>query len=59
VYDLSKTSIIQNAWKSRKGPMLHGWAYDVRNGLINDLKVSVSDDSEMDEVYRIEPTDIL
>jgi carbonic anhydrase len=52
VYDLSKTSIIQNSWSSRKGPTLHGWVYDIRNGLIKDLKVSVSDNSEIEEFYK-------
>jgi carbonic anhydrase len=54
VYDLGKTSIIQNAWQRRGGPYIHGWVYDVRNGLIKDLKVSMHDDSEMPDVYRFE-----
>src|SRR5690606_31062238 len=29
VFDLSKTSIIQNAWQSRQLPMIHGWVYDL------------------------------
>ena len=54
VYDLGKTSIIQNAWQKRGGPYVHGWVYDVSNGLIKDLKVSMHDDSEMPDVYRFE-----
>lgn len=54
VYDLGKTSIIQNSWQKRGGPYVHGWVYDVRNGLIKDLKVSMHDDSEMPDVYRFE-----
>ena len=54
VYHLSKTSIIQNAWKKRQGPFLHGWVYDLQNGLINDLKVTFSDDSELPEFYKFE-----
>ena len=53
VYDLSKTSIIQNAWANRKGPALHGWVYDIRHGLIKDLKVSVSDNSEIEHFFRV------
>src|SRR4029077_15426184 len=33
VYDLRKTSIIQNAWQKRGAPAVHGWVYDIRNGL--------------------------
>jgi carbonic anhydrase len=54
VYDLGKTSIIQNAWQKRGRPYIHGWVYDIRNGLIKDLNVSMHDDSEMPDVYRFE-----
>jgi carbonic anhydrase len=54
VYDLGKTSIIQNSWEKRGGPYVHGWIYDVRNGLIKDLKVTMHEDSEMPDVYRFE-----
>jgi len=54
VYDLGKTSIIQNSWQKRGGPYVHGWVYDVGNGIIKDLKVSMHDDSEMPEVYKFE-----
>jgi carbonic anhydrase len=52
VYNLSKTTIIQNAWASRKGPLIHGWVYDIRYGLIKDLKVTVSDNAEIGAIYR-------
>jgi len=54
VYDLSKTSIVQNAWQKRGWPYLHGWVYDIRNGIINDLNVSYHDNSEMPEVFKFE-----
>lgn len=55
VYDLGKTSIIQNAWQRRGGfPYIHGWVYNVANGVIKDLKVSMHDDSEMPDVYKFE-----
>lgn len=54
VYDLGKTSIIQNAWQKRRAPAVHGWVYDIRNGVIKDLKVSMSSDEEMPDVYRFE-----
>ena len=54
VYDLGKTSIVQDAWQKRGAPYVHGWIYDVANGLIKDLKVSMHDDSEMPDVYKFE-----
>lgn len=35
VMNLAKTSIIQNAWKQDKIPFLHGWVYDLRDGIVN------------------------
>ena len=35
VMNLAKTSIIQNAWKQNNIPHLHGWVYDLRDGIVN------------------------
>ncbi len=53
VFDLSKTSIIQNAWRTRDLPMVHGWVYDVRTGIIEDLKVSLHCKSRLPKIYNI------
>ena len=34
VMNLSKTSIVQKAWKQTNCPDLHGWVYDLRDGII-------------------------
>jgi carbonic anhydrase len=52
VFDLSKTSIIQNAWKDRNQPIVHGWVYSLKTGLINDLKVSMDSQADLPEIYR-------
>lgn len=54
VYDLGKTSIIQNSWQKRGGPYVHGWVYELQTGIIKDLKVSMHDDSEMPDVFKFE-----
>jgi carbonic anhydrase len=54
VYDLVKTSIIQNSWEKRNGPFLHGWVYDIRDGLIKDLGVNFHNNSEIPEVFKFE-----
>jgi carbonic anhydrase len=54
VYHLCKTSIIQNAWESRKGPYVHGWVYNIEDGVIKDLKVTFHENSELPEVYKFE-----
>ncbi|HEX6364154.1 MAG TPA: carbonate dehydratase, partial [Albitalea sp.] len=40
VYNLGKTSIIQRAWHERRAPEIHGWVYDMHDGLIRDLGVN-------------------
>ena len=54
VYDLSKTSIIQNSWTRSKLPYIHGWVYDIRNGIIKDLKCSVNENNDLPKVYQFE-----
>lgn len=54
VYDLVKTSIIQNSWQKRELPYVHGWIYDIRNGLIKDLKVSIKSNSDIPSVYKFD-----
>jgi len=51
VYDLCKTSIIQNAWTRNKRPYIHGVVYDLNNGLLVDLNCTVRDNSEMPNIY--------
>lgn len=54
VYNLSKTSIIQKAWEKRQQPHLHGWVYDLSNGFIRDLGVTVRDNTDMASIYKFD-----
>jgi carbonic anhydrase len=51
VRNLAKTSIIQNARKGDKPPRLHGLVYDIKEGLLTDLKVEDNMISEFDHIY--------
>ena len=53
VLDLSKTSIVQNAWKNGQELHLHGWVYGLNSGLVNDLGVNFSCDKDLDAVYQL------
>ena len=53
VYNLCKTSIIQNVWASAGQEILiHGWVYDLGTGFIKDLEVSQGDNANMSEVFK-------
>jgi carbonic anhydrase len=58
VFDLTKTSTIQNAWEKRQSPQVHGWVYDINNGIIIDLDVTVKDNSELSEVFKFQQSKI-
>ncbi len=53
VYDLAKTSIIQQAWRKGQEIEIHGWVYSLANGIIKDLDVSFSNDSQLEETYKL------
>ena len=54
VFDLTKTSIVQNAWLNKKKLAVHGLVYDLKNGILNDLDASVDDISELPKYYRVD-----
>lgn len=53
VLGLVKTTIIQNAWRDRRSPMVHGWIYDIKTGLIKDLGVTFDSGSILPPIYRV------
>lgn len=53
VYDLAKTSIVQNAWKNGQSVSIHGWVYGVGSGVIKDLGANIESNETLDEVYQL------
>jgi carbonic anhydrase len=52
VHDLGKTTIVQNAWNRDQPLHIHGWVYDIKTGLINDLNVSFTCPKDLHSVYH-------
>jgi carbonic anhydrase len=52
VYNLCKTSIVQNAWKNGQQIGVHGWVYSLKTGIITDMKVSAYDNANMQNVFK-------
>lgn len=52
VMDLSKTSIIQNAWTNKQPLHIHGWVYDIHNGIIKDLEVTYTGIEDLHAIYQ-------
>lgn len=53
VHDLGKTSIVQNAWKKKQPLHIHGWVYDLSDGLIKDLDVTFTCAKDLHNVYHL------
>lgn len=53
VKNLSKTTIVQRAWKNFQMPHLHGWVFDMKTGLINEVMEIVAC-SEVDPIFKYE-----
>jgi carbonic anhydrase len=58
VNDLGKTSIVQNAWKNNQPLHIHGWVYDLKDGLINDLNVTFKSAKDLHTVYHLDSAHI-
>jgi carbonic anhydrase len=54
VLDLGKTSIVQNAWKMNQNLHLHGWVYDIHDGIIKDLDVTITGLQDLQDIYHFE-----
>lgn len=52
VKHLCKTTIVQNAWKNKQPLHVHGWIYDIHDGLLDELVSAVSDTDILHNVYK-------
>src|SRR5262249_39513002 len=51
VFNLSKTVIIQKAWRNENRPDLHGWVYDLHDGLIKPI-IEMNAGTDIDPLYE-------
>lgn len=54
VYNLCKTTIIQNAWKERSDLEVHGWVIQLDSGFVKDLNVSCCNASNLGKVFELD-----
>ena len=52
VYNLGKTSIVQNAWKRGARPYIHGWVFDLNSGYVRPQTSMINNDAAMQEVCK-------
>jgi carbonic anhydrase len=51
VMNLSKTSIIQRAWKYEQRPLIHGWVYGLEDGILKEI-FKMDHNAEIEDIYR-------
>lgn len=54
VFNLAKTSIVQNAWANGQKLFLHGWVYGLNSGYVTDLDVNLSSNDELKGVFKLD-----
>lgn len=54
VLDLGKTTIVQNAWERNQPLHIHGWVYDIHDGIIKDLEVTFRTMADLPVLYRLD-----
>lgn len=46
VSNLAKTTIVQKSWKESQAPLLHGWVFDMKTGLLKEI-------TRLDHTYQV------
>ena len=52
VFNVGRTTIVQNAWERGQELVVHGWIYDLKDGLLRDLGVSIDNAQGLAAAYH-------
>jgi carbonic anhydrase len=51
VSNVSRTTIVQNAWARGQELAVHGWIYGIADGLLRDLEICITNRTELAPAY--------
>jgi carbonic anhydrase len=51
VMNVAQSTVVQDAWARGQDLTLHGWIYGLRDGLLQDLRMTVDRQVNLDDVY--------
>ncbi|MEZ6189398.1 MAG: carbonate dehydratase [Planctomycetota bacterium] len=54
VANLGVTTIVQDAWARGQDLTIHGWVYSLKNGLLKDLDLCISNNTQLRQAYRLQ-----
>ncbi|HET9479741.1 MAG TPA: carbonate dehydratase [Pyrinomonadaceae bacterium] len=52
VINVSRTTIVQNAWQRRQELVVHGWIYGLQDGLLRDLGITIDNAGGLAAAHR-------
>ncbi|KAB2901032.1 MAG: carbonate dehydratase [Burkholderiaceae bacterium] len=52
VVNIAQTTVMQDAWARGQQVTLHGWCYGLKDGLINNLHMTVAGNDGLDSLYK-------
>jgi carbonic anhydrase len=52
VLNVSRTTVMQNAWARGQKLAVHGWIYEIGDGLLRDLDICITNQQELSAVYE-------
>ena len=52
VVNLCVSTVMVDAWAQHQKVSIHGWAFGVHDGLLQDLRMTVDDTANIESVYR-------
>jgi len=52
VLNVSRTTVMQNAWGRGQELAVHGWIYEIGDGLLRDLDICITNQKELQAVYE-------
>lgn len=55
VANVAHTNVVQNAWLKGQPLSIHGWIYDIRDGLLRKLTRTIEGIDQVPEPYRLRP----
>jgi carbonic anhydrase len=52
VSNVSRTTIVQNAWSRGQELAVHGWIYGIADGLLRDLEICITNQTQLSAAYE-------
>ena len=52
VANVCNTTTVQEAWRKGAELSIHGWIYDIKNGILKDLETCIASNDQIDEKHK-------